>query len=58
MSNMPVPEVAETDARADGGDRDDTVFEEAVKHILTPRRRRITVSPDSFAAIRDAVNKP
>ncbi len=39
-------------------DGDDRIYDEAIKHILTPKRRRTTVSSESLAAIRRAVNKP
>ncbi len=39
-------------------DSDDRIYDEAIKHILTPKRRRTIVSSESLAAIRRAVNKP
>ena len=38
-------------------DEDQTLFPEAIAHILTPRRRRTTVSSASFAAIKRALEE-
>jgi hypothetical protein len=38
-------------------DEDRTLFPEAIAHILTPRRRRTTVSSASFAAIKCALEE-
>ena len=38
-------------------DEDRALFPEAVAHILTPRRRRTTVSSASFAAIKRALEE-
>jgi hypothetical protein len=57
-TNAPAPETIMRDSRAENTTDDDRIYEEAIKHILTPKRQRTTVTSESLAAIRRAVNKP
>ena len=33
-------------------DQDPTLYAEAVAHVLTPKRRRTVVTPETFASVR------
>jgi len=58
-TDVPAPKTTARDDRAeDTTDPDDRVYDEAAKHILTPKKRRTDVSSASFAAVSRAVSKP
>ena len=58
-TDAPAPKTTVQDDRAeDTTDSDDLIYDEAAKHILTPKKRRTDVSSASFAAASRAGNKP
>ena len=50
-TDAPAPKTTARDEHGeDTTDPDDRIYDEAAKHILTPKKRRTDVSPASFAA--------